>query len=310
MARYVCAAIVAACALLARPGAVRALDKQGAAHRGDTEDTEGIEISGGLFLGVLPYNPTYAARPDNSGLALLRAGGHADVDILGQRLFVPLDLNMFTDRCTNAVRPSEIDGIAGVATAWPMLRGSVELGARAERDLPVDGSANQRSCTAPASMLRVQSYADVRARYIFSAASWFPGLAPALRDGDVSGWVTLGWFAYNPSYAARPDNSGRALLRYAVHLGVSFWKQRLSLVADGTMFTTSGSNEASGTAGVSPVRPTELDATIELVASFPPFDAHLGFERDMPVDRGGLVQQMLMVSGGWSFEVRGIGARH
>src|SRR6185295_14360173 len=139
------------------------------------------------------------------------------------------------------------------------------------------------------------------ARYIFSAASWFPGLARALADGDLSGWLTLGWFAYNPSYAARPDNSGRALLRYAVHLGVSFWRQRLALVADGTMFTSNGDNEPAGAPAVSPIRPTELDTTLELVLRLDPYDLHLGFERDMPLDRGGLVQQMLMVSAGWSF---------
>ena len=289
--------------IAARPA--RALDKQGAAHQGSggsgAADQGGFDLSGGLFLGVLPYNPSYAARPDNSGLALLRAGGHLDVDLIGQRLFIPVDLNIFSDRCTSAVRPSEVDGIVGVASAWPLLRGSVEVGARAEGDFPVDGAAYQRSCTPPSSAVRVQSYGDLRARYIFSAASWFPGLARALADGDLSGWLTLGWFAYNPSYAARPDNSGRALLRYAVHLGVSFWRQRLALVADGTMFTSNGDNEPAGAPAVSPIRPTELDTTLELVLRLDPYDLHLGFERDMPLDRGGLVQQMLMVSAGWSF---------
>jgi hypothetical protein len=82
---------------------------------------------------------------------------------------------------------------------------------------------------------------------------------------------------------------------------VSFWRQRLALVADGTMFTSDGRNRAAGTPGVNPLRPTELDTTVELVLRLDPFDLHLGFERDMPLDRGGLVQQMLMLSGGWSF---------
>jgi hypothetical protein len=295
------------------PRAARALDKQGAAHQGgggDATSEGGVSVSGGVFLGVMPYNPSYAARPDNSGLALLRAGGHADVDILGQHLFVPLDLNSFTDRCKNAIRPSEIDGIIGVASAWSLLHGTVEVGARTERDLPADGSANQHTCTPPSSALRAQSYADLRARYVFSAASWFPGLAPALAAGDLTGWVTLGWFAYNPSYAARPDNTGHALLRYAIHFDLSFWHQRLSLGTDATMFTTNGDNEPAGlSARGGPLRPTELDATVEAVFRHDKWDLHLGYERDMPIDRGGLRQQMVMGSVGWSFEVRGIGAR-
>ena len=295
------------------PRTARALDKQGAAHQGGSgssaESEGGVSVSGGIFLGVLPYNPSYAARPDNSGLALLRAGAHLDVDLLGQHLFVPVDLNSFTDRCKNAARPSEIDGIVGVASAWPLGRGTVELGARAERDLPADGAANQHTCTPPSSALRAQSYVDLRARYVFSAASWLPGLVPSLAGGDLTGWVTLGWFAYNPSYAARPDNTGRALLRYAVHFDLSFWHQRLSLGTDATMFTTNGGNELAGLDAAGPLRPTELDATVEVVFRHDRWDAHLGYERDMPLDRGGLRQQMLMTSIGWSFEVRGLGAR-
>ena len=44
------------------------------------------------------YNPTYAARPDNTGLALFRYAAHFDFDLIGRRLSIPLDLNMFTDR--------------------------------------------------------------------------------------------------------------------------------------------------------------------------------------------------------------------
>ena len=44
------------------------------------------------------YNPTYAARPDNTGLALMRYAGHRDVDLIGSRLSIPIDINTFTDR--------------------------------------------------------------------------------------------------------------------------------------------------------------------------------------------------------------------
>src|SRR4029453_11097687 len=48
-------------------------------------------------------------------------------------------------------------------------------GARFENDRPVDVSGAS------------QSYVDARARYLFSLAAVCPGLAPALRDGDLRG---------------------------------------------------------------------------------------------------------------------------
>jgi hypothetical protein len=291
-------------------GAAWALDKQGTAHAGGIDQGSEQSISGSLFLGVMPVNPSYAARPDNSGLALLRAGGHADVDVLGAKLFAPLDVNMFTDRCApNPVRPSEIDMIFGIATAWPLAGGQVELGTRVEQDRGIDGNARLKSCNVGTGVGNVQTYADVRLRYAFALGDWFPGLRPALGDGDVSGWLTFGWFAINPvhgsgenataSYYARPENSGAALFRYVGHLGVSFWKKRLALVVDTNFFTD---KEAP-----SKVRPSELDFTVEAVATAGSFDFHVGYERDMPVDTGGFnsgfVQQMMMITGGWSFDV-------
>ena len=49
-------------------------------------------------MGTALYNPTYAARPDNTGHALMRYALHADVDLLGAKLSAPLDLNLFSDR--------------------------------------------------------------------------------------------------------------------------------------------------------------------------------------------------------------------
>ena len=55
-------------------------------------------MSGSLLGGVAFFNPTYAARPDNTGKALLRLAPHLDVDLIGSRLSIPIDLNVFTDR--------------------------------------------------------------------------------------------------------------------------------------------------------------------------------------------------------------------
>jgi hypothetical protein len=39
-----------------------------------------MALSGSLLFGVAAYNPSYAARPDNSGLALVRHAPHYDFD--------------------------------------------------------------------------------------------------------------------------------------------------------------------------------------------------------------------------------------
>ena len=68
------------------------------------------------------YNPSYAARPDNTGLALFRYAAHFDFDLIGRRLSIPLDLNMFTDRLAIGFArkpvPSELDVITGVTSTW------------------------------------------------------------------------------------------------------------------------------------------------------------------------------------------------
>lgn len=263
----------------------RALDKQGAAHAGSGVGSSGFGLSGEVFLGALPYNPTYAARPDNSGLALVRAGAHLDIDVLGRRLFVPIDLNMFTDRQHQPLRPSEVDVIAGVATTWDLPVGAVEAGARGEMDAPADGRGDS------------QVYGDARVRYILSLAALRPGSTAVLRGGDLSGWVTLGWFALNPSYHARPDNTGLTLLRYAAHVDLglgSHW----SAMVDGTFFTDRTTNA---------VRPSELDLTVGMWLAMGAWRVQVAYERDMPVDgRGtGLVQHMAMVLGARSFQWSG-----
>lgn len=290
--RVVAITIAITIALAAIAPAARALDKQGAAHRNDgaagpASPVPGLEVSGQLFFGVLPYNPSYAARPDNTGHALLRCGGHADINLLGERLFVPLDLNLFSDGDASPVRPSEVDFIGGLASAWDVPGGSAEIGARAEVDTNADGRA--------ARLGGRQAYADVRGRYVVSLGRQLPAITSALAQGDVAGWLTLGWFAWNPTYYARPDNSGKALLRYAAHADVSFWRHRLAILADATFFTDRTAN---------PVRPSELDLTLGASLALGPWALQVAFERDMPTDDRGvtrLVQQMVMVQGSWSF---------
>src|SRR5262245_49330912 len=109
-----------------------ALDKQGSAHGGSVAGaSEGFAVTGSLLTGVSLYNESYAARPDNSGLALMRYAAHVDVDIIGRRLSVPIDVNMFSDKERAGVAklaPSELDVISGVTSTWALGPGAVEIG--------------------------------------------------------------------------------------------------------------------------------------------------------------------------------------
>ena len=284
--------VVCAAALLAARSA-RALDKQGSAHGGGIEGpTSGFDASGSASLGVSVYNPTYAARPDNTGLVLFRYAGHADLDVIGRRLSVPIDVNMFTDRTAHGfgrkLVPSELDVITGVTSTWRLGPGALEGGARLELDATLDHGGYDAS---PAS--GTQKYGDVRARYLYSLAAIAPGIAPALRDGDVRGYLTLGWFAVNRTYFARPDNTGLALFRYAAHVEISTAGDHLALGLDATLFSDKQAENV--------LRPSELDFTPELIGRFERYEVHLAYERDMPVDRGGLVQSFIYLLGVMSF---------
>jgi len=233
-------------------------------------------------------NPTYAARPDNTGLALFRYAAHADVDLIGRKLSLPIDVNMFTDRERKGaakLAPTEFDVIGGVTTTNSIATGAdLELGTRVEHDRPVDHG------------VLTQTYVDARARLLYSLAKVSRSLARDLIDGDLSGYTTLGWFAYNPTYAARPDNTGLALFRYVGHMELSVWHDHWSVGLDGTFFTD---RHASN-----PIAPSELDVTYEVIARKAPFEAHLAYERDMPIDRSGLVQSFVYLLLVYGFDLK------
>lgn len=270
-------------------GSALALDKQGSAHGGQVGGgAREFNVSGSGMLGASLYNPTYAARPNNSGLALFRYALHLDVDLLGRQLSIPIDVNMLTDRQRKGAgifAPSELDLIGGLTSTNSLTRGfDLELGARVENDRPVDGRGGSYQ----------QTYVDVRGRLLYSAAALSPSLADSLADGDVSGYATLGWFAVNPSYAARPDNSGRALFRYAIHSELALWHRRVALGADATFFSDRKESNV--------IRPSELDVTGELIGRYDPFELHIAYERDMPIDRGGITQSLLYAIVAYSFD--------
>ena len=238
------------------------------------------------------YNPTYAARPDNTGLALFRYACHVDFDLIGRRLSIPIDINMFTDRLAIGFARKFVPSRArrdhrrhhhlarsGRARSRP---------ARASRSTPLDRGGYPRP---PASTSR--RYADVRARYLYSLGGDPPGVGPRCAAATCAAGSRWAGSPINQTYFARPDNTGLALFRYAVHVEISFWNDHLALGLDAIMFTDKlASNK---------FRPSELDFTPELIGRFSRYEVHLAYERDMPIDQGGLIQQFIYLLGSVSF---------
>jgi len=117
-------------------------------------------------------------------------------------------------------------------------------------------------------------------------------------EGATSGFAfggsaSLGVSVINPTYAARPDNTGLALFRYAVHSEVSFWKGRFAVGLDAIFFSDKLASNV--------FRPSELDFTPELIGRFDRYEVHLAYERDMPLDQDSLIQQFIYLLASVSF---------
>jgi hypothetical protein len=179
--------------------------------------------------------------------------------------------------------PSELDLIGGVTSTHTLGKGlSWKIGNRWEQDRPLDRVG------------LTQGYGDLRTKLGLNLKPYWPSLSRALGQGDVSLSSTFGWFLYNPSYAARPDNSGLALFRYAGHLEISIWKDHLALGTDFTLFTDRESSQ--------PLRPSELDWTPELVFRASNLEFHVAYERDIPLTQSKLVQHFVYLLLSASFE--------
>jgi hypothetical protein len=276
------AAIAIALLLVATSATAHALNKQGLSVPVDEpSDAPTLNLTGYVFGGTMLYNPSYAARPDNSGLALGRAGGHADLDLYGKRLTLTYDGNLFSDRLAGEpLRPSEVDHIVGVLTR----HGDLELGAHFETDTPADRPGTP------------QTYADVAARAYLDLFERWRGLREALPRQGFTGFVTVAGFVYNPSYAARPDLSGLALLRGVAHAEIDLLRPWLTLSIDLNAFT-----DRTTSAGLVP---SELDSTVGVTIHLGTFDVSLVGENDRPVDRAGLDMSYVSTLVTYRFDVQ------
>src|SRR5205085_1494982 len=89
---------------------------------------------------------------------------------------------------------------------------------------------------------------------------------------------------------------GKALFRYGLHSELSLFDDVVSFGLDGVCFTDRETNA---------LRPSELDFTPELILHWAPFELHVAYERDVPVDRSGATQTYAYSLVIWNFSLQG-----
>ena len=243
-------------------------------------EAEETLFGGYVLSSAFLSNPTFAARPDNTGLVGLRHMLHLETDLYKQYLTFYTDQNFFSDRTKGWIELSEWDGtyaFTGLIDRWGWRL-------QYERDAPLDKSGI------------IQAYADALLTSRFQAIqdlSWWQRIFP---NQNLTAYAGAGWLFHNTHYFARPDNTGRALFRYVAHADLDLYKNRVVLYGDMNLFTD---REAGNT-----LNPTELDWIIGLALRFrEDMELSIYREQDQPLDKPGLVQKYWAVQLRYSFDV-------
>jgi hypothetical protein len=287
LARTVGLLVLSIVGLLASPSLSLALEKYGrplpsmeqpdSAAAREAEET----LFGGYFLtAAFVSNPTFAARPDNTGLVGLRHMLHLETDLYKQYLTFYTDQNFFSDRTKGWIELSEWDGTFALTGLVDRFGWRIQY----ERDAPLDKSGTK------------QVYADTLLTSRFQATqdlSWWKGIFP---NQNLTAYAGAGWLFHNSNYFARPDNTGKALFRYVAHADLDLYKNRVVLYGDMNLFTD---REAGNK-----LNPTELDWIIGLALRFrEDMEISVYREQDQPLDKPGLVQKYMAVQLRYSFDV-------
>jgi hypothetical protein len=279
-------------------------------HEGEPEDPkdedESVNVSGNALVGYSFYNPSYGARPDNSGFALARYATHLDIDVPTNQnnwnLSFPIDANMFTDRLSsglNILRPSELDLFGGITETHSFTKGSkFEIGIHAEEDRPLSSATSYETSACQPKCGFSQFDSDIRARYTYSLGGIFPKLKEDLSDGDIKGSFAVGYDWFNPSNPSRPDNSGRELFAYDMQTTFLVWHNRLGIKVQTTLLTDKWASNI--------LSPTELDFTYGFVVKTNKFTTTVAYERDMPLDNNSLTQDFAYLTFTYDFDLHGI----
>ena len=267
------------------PSQVLALEKYGRPlpsmdnADGNGRDAEESLFAGYILTGVFAKNPSFAARPDNSGLVGLRHMLHLETDLYKQYLTFYTDQNFFSDRTNGWIELSEWDG----TYALTGVVGRMSWRLQYERDAPLDRRGF------------VQEYADMLLTAKFQAVQDLPAWRRLLPNQNLTAYAGGGWLFHNKNYFARPDNSGRALLRYVAHADLDLYKNKVVVYGDVNLFTDrDGGNQAN---------PTELDWIVGLALRWRTSEVAVYYEQDQPLDRAGLIQKYVAVQYRFSFDV-------
>jgi hypothetical protein len=251
------------------------------------EEPESVEreaeesLFGGYFLtAAFVHNPTFAARPDNTGLVGLRYMLHLETDLYKQYLTFYTDQNFFSDRTNGWIELSEWDATFALTGLIDRFGWRIQY----ERDAPLDRSGLK------------QIYADALATARFVAAqdsAWWRRTFPSQ---NLTAYAGGGWLFHNRNYFARPDNTGRALFRYVAHADLDLYKNKVVLYFDTNFFTD---REASNV-----LNPTELDWIVGLAFRWRDMEFSVYREQDLPLDKPGtLIQQYVAVQLRFAFDV-------
>jgi hypothetical protein len=237
-------------------------------------------LFGGYFLtGAFVKNPTFAARPDNTGLVGMRHMLHLETDLYKQYLTFYTDQNFFSDRTDGWIKLSEWDATFALTGVLDRFNWRLQY----ERDAPLDRRGLK------------QVYADalVTARFQASQDStWWRQTFP---HQNLTAYAGAGWLFHNSQYFARPNNTGRALFRYVAHADLDVYKNKVVLYGDMNFFTD---REASNT-----LNPSELDWIVGIAVRWRDMELAFYREEDRPLDQSGLVQKYFAVQLRFAFDV-------
>lgn len=242
-------------------------------------ESEESLFAGYFLTGVFAHNPSFAARPDNTGLVGLRHMLHLETDLYKQYLTFYTDQNFFSDRTNGWIELSEWDGTYALTGVVGHLSWRLQY----ERDTPIDRKG------------LAQAYADGLVTAKFQAVQDFPAWRRLLPNQNLTAYAGAGWLFLNTNYFARPDNTGRALFRYVAHADFDLYKNKVVLYGDVNMFTDRQADNQ--------VNPTELDWIVGLAVRWRTSEVAVYVEQDQPLDRPGLVQKYVAVQYRMSFDV-------
>src|SRR5712692_7728090 len=260
-------------ALAAWASPAMALEKTG---RVEMEEERPPVVQFSEIVSDFVHNTSFTARPDNTGLVKHRYLGHLELTPARSPVSLILDTNFFTDKTRDEFRPSEWDQTVGFLYRYERWAALL----RYERDMPIDKSGLVQAYT---EILGLRHQDDL-----------------LVRESEF--YAGIGWLFATQNYFARPNNTGRALLRYLLHYEVPVYEDWVWLVGD-TNFLTDRREP-------NPFAPSELDWIVGVAFRWKGWEVMAFQETDQSIDRGGLTQKYFAIQLKWSWETQRVPEIH